>query len=914
MVLKDDAKKGIKRLVDLYEKYKESGDIKNFEGKEENTKTTFILPLFKTLGWDVHNEKNIEVVSEERVLRGAVDYAFRLDGQNKFFVEAKPIGRDLRLDAKQAIEYGVNSGNTWVVLTNFESIIIFNCEWKEKDWWKNALFYPPVFECKNYINEFDKLWLLSKESIAVGKLDEWATNAGKKVPRTPIDKELLSKFLEWRLKLSKDISKKYDYSIEDIEELVQKLLIRLLFIKNCEDRGFETNYKLLPVAEAYKTHKKGMLKLLRRIFDYYENTYDSGIFENGEIDKINFDEGLLSEILNGLYFTPDNYKYNFNVIPADVMGNLYEQYLGNILKKTPERTKLKEGKAHRKEQGIYYTPTYIVDYIVRNTLGELLKNKKVNASKIRVLDPACGSGSFLVKAFDVLNEHYSKDKMYGQKTLTGYSTKEKILQNNIFGVDLDKQAVEIAQLNLLLRIAEKGQKLPLLKQNIKCGNSLIDDEKIAPKTFFKWEEQFADIIKEGGFDVVIGNPPYVNIYLLSQNEKEVKYYQEKYFSAYKKFDLYVLFIEKAIKLLKDNGYFSFIIPDKFLSQPYGLNLRKFILDNCCIEKIVDLTKFKIFEEATVDNVILVLKKEKNGILRNKNKIAIIAPEVDPTQQVGIIENIREVSQSVYKNATENLFRLDIDERKIKLREKIEHGSRFISQFCYVNWGARSGDIKTFVVREKKNSLCKPMLDGRDINRYRINWDNKYLIYDKEKLYNPMFEELFENDKLIIRDVNAKEGIKATFDNERYYTEHTVSLCLLNYQLENVKRRGLSLDKESIQLSKKFSLKYILGLIDSKLVTFYFKTFIGCGLHVYPDNIRALPIKLIPESQQQPIIRLVDKMLSLNKRFNELGDKKTDERTRIEEEIKKTDAEINELVYKIYGITEEEKKIIEESLK
>ncbi|MBM3199727.1 hypothetical protein FJZ53_02230, partial [Candidatus Woesearchaeota archaeon] len=612
MLSKEDAKKEVKRLIDLYEKYKASGDIKNFEGKEQNTKTTFILPLFKALGWDVHNEKNVEVVSEERVLKGAVDYAFRISGQNKFFVEAKPIGSILKDHTKQAIEYGVNSGNTWVVLTSFESIIIFNCEWKEKDWWKNALFGQ--LDYKDYLDNFDMLWLLSKESITNNKLDEYATRVGKKVPRTPIDKELLAKFLDWRLKLSKDISSKQKYSAEEIDELVQKLLIRLLFIKNCEDRDFETNYKLLPVIQAYKTHKKGVLKLLRRIFDYYDQTYDSSIFENGEVDTISFDESLLFEILDGLHSTSDGLRYNFNVIPSDVMGNLYEQYLGHILKKTPQRAKLKEGKAHRKEQGIYYTPTYIVDYIVRNTLGELLKGKKVDASKIRILDPACGSGSFLVKAFDVMNEHYTKDKMYGQKTLTGYSTKERILKDNIFGVDLDKQAAEIAQLNLLLKIAEKGQKLPLLEQNIRIGNSLIDDEKIDKKAF-KWEEQFSEIMKDGGFDVVVGNPPYG----ADLREEDLVFLKGKLATtAIKNYDSYVFFIENAIKLLKEGGLFGFIVPDTFLRKSDMVILREVILNNFKVRSIAEVGA--VFGDAKVtENVVFIFEKCSRKEERGKNK-------------------------------------------------------------------------------------------------------------------------------------------------------------------------------------------------------------------------------------------------------------------------------------------------------
>ena len=389
---------------------------------------------------------------------------------------------------------------------------MFNCEWREKEWWKNALFEQ--MDYKDYIAKFDLLWLLSKESMLNNGLEEYAGKVTKRVPRLPVDKELLQNLLQYRLKISKEIQKSGTYSEEETDELIQKLLSRLLFIRNCEDRGFEAKYKLQPLIELYKLHKKGLMKALAGIFKHYDDTYNSGLFEEREIDKIKFDEKLLAEVIESLYFMSDGTRYNFNVIPADIMGNLYEQYLGHILKKTPERTKLKDGKAHRKEQGIYYTPAYIVDYIVKNTLGELLKDKKVKADKIRILDPACGSGSFLIKAFQAMDEYYkSKDKKYDQTKLdsTGsmYSKKVEILQNNIFGVDLDKQAIELARLNLLLQIAEKGEKLPSIEKKIQCGNSLIDDPAVAGEDkAFKWEERFEDVMDEGGFDVVIGNPPY----------------------------------------------------------------------------------------------------------------------------------------------------------------------------------------------------------------------------------------------------------------------------------------------------------------------------------------------------------------------------------------------------------------------
>jgi type I restriction-modification system DNA methylase subunit len=212
-------------------------------------------------------------------------------------------------------------------------------------------------------------------------------------------------------------------------------------------------------------------------------------------------------------------SYDFSAIEADVLGNIYEQYLGHILKKTRSRATLTESQTRRKGHGIFYTPTSVVSFIVRNTLGKLLednKNKLNSVQQIRVLDPACGSGSFLIKSFDGLNEYYAKhDKNYSQTQLettlenATYTRKLHVLLDHIYSVDLDKQAIEIAQLNLLLKVPERGLRLPLLQQNIKQGNSLIDYSFVYEDKAFNWNEEFPNIIKDGGFDIIIGNPPYI---------------------------------------------------------------------------------------------------------------------------------------------------------------------------------------------------------------------------------------------------------------------------------------------------------------------------------------------------------------------------------------------------------------------
>lgn len=909
MISKEEAKKKIKDLIDKYEDYKRNGELEKLfgRGKEQNTKATFIEPLFEALGWNTRDPSEFD--RESSLIKGRVDYGVLLDKQYKFFIEAKPIvPLDLNKDTKQALGYGVNSGHNWVILTNFEKLIIFNCEWGEKEWWRNAILQ---LELTDYLEKFDLLWILNKENIRNHSMEGYAKTIGKRRPRTPIDKDLLEKFLKWRLKLSKDISKDSKYSQEDIDEFVQKFLVRMLFIRNCEDREFETEYKLLPVVKVYRERKTGLLRFLRKVFDYYHSVYNSGIFEESEIDKIKFNEDMLAEIIEGLDETNEGYKYDFKIIPADVMGNLYEQYLGHILKKT----KIKDGSAHRKEQGIYYTPAYIVDYIVKNTVDELLKDKKVKADNIRILDPACGSGSFLIKAFQAMDEYYKgKDKKYDQTKLdsTGtYSKKVEILKNNIFGVDLDKQAVELARLNLLLQIAEKGEKLPTIKKNIQCGNSLIDDPAVAGEDkAFKWEEKFEDVMKEGGFDVVIGNPPYVDIKQLEPSI--VKYFFSKYSTVENRMNLYAVFVEKSLHLLKEGGYFGFIIPNSILYNESYQKIRALLLDKVTLRKIIRLPD-NVFQNVKVETIILIYQKKKE-ITKNLNCEVFIYSREATINTINKENNpeIINFNQGMWKTEP-NTINISTNAHLITLLNKIEEETKPLIDICDFSLGLTPYDKykghsksqieeRVFHSQTKKNATFKPLLSGGSIVRYGIFWDNKEYISYGNWLGAPREARFFTKPRIIVRQIISGNPL-------RIYAGYTEE------ELYNTQIAFNIVTKEE----EKTPLKYLLLLLNSKLMTFYHKEkYLDPSKNLFQKilivNAKKLPIKIIPIGEQKSFTLLADKMLSLNKRLNELGDKKTDERTRIEEEIKKTDAEIDELVYKLYGITDSEKKIIEESLK
>jgi hypothetical protein len=492
---RSSASEQVKSLVEKYQEIAKEGRADKYN--EEMTKKDFVLPLFDILGWKTSDSR--EVSAEEKVSKKRVDYGFRINGIPKFFLEAKSFKEDLdnRKFIEQAINYSWHKGCTWAILTNFESIKIFNAEVKTTHPWLSQ--FKPTLHCHEFLMRFDDLLLLSKEAFDKGLLDKEAEKWGKKAKKMPIDEQLLDDFTYFRDILGKSVTKlneRKNLSEEELDEAIQRILDRLIFIRNCEDRELEPMTLISNYREWESRGKGHLIESLRNAFVQFDDDYNSKIFAKHLCDELEIDNEVFHKVIEGLYHTKDGEPYDFSIIDADILGTIYEQYLGHILRKTEKRAKLTENHIHRKEQGIYYTPTPIVSFIVANTVGELLRDPKVDAEQVSILDPACGSGSFLIKAFDFLNEYYRvNDKDYKQTKLdviTGipFRTKSRILQNNIFGVDLDKQAVEIAQLNLLLKIAEKKQRLPILEKNIRCGNSLIDDPIISGESLRMGEAVF----------------------------------------------------------------------------------------------------------------------------------------------------------------------------------------------------------------------------------------------------------------------------------------------------------------------------------------------------------------------------------------------------------------------------------------
>lgn len=780
------------RLLSLSEQFKKADKTMS----ERDVCRRFIEPLFEALGWNLRSDEVKEQVSQPA---GRPDYVFYLEGKIAFFLEAKKHGELDDAAIKQAVNYGRNRTKRWVVLSNFQETIILVCDIREDSIRKHVFRWVSL---DNLDEAVDGLLLLSRENFLTGGIDSKAQSEGRVKKTVTVDDELLDDIWSWRTKLIKSIkeSNKKEYTSDELEEIAQTILNRIIFIRTAEDRHHEAkpDETISNIIEAFRHGKAASIaERMNKLFKEYDGIYDSKLFTYSETDTskrhecelVNIGDNTYFEILKGTYYKNELYSYNFGDIPADILGSMYEKYIGRI-------------QSHRKEQGIYYTPTYIVDYIVRNTLGELLKTKKpAEAEKLKVLDMACGSGSFLLRAFEFFDEYHRGKEGPVQQTELDTQTeaakitrRTKILRNNIFGVDLDKKAVEIAQLNLLLKAAETRHRLPMLNDNIQWGNSLIDDEKVAGDAAFKWNERFPDIMAAGGFDVVIGNPPYVQLSMDNNSANLFKTYLiNRFKSSMGRLNTFGFFIKLGIDLLAEGGKLGYIIPNTILTQDYYEELREMILENCKIESIVTFSDLS-FKDAVVENVIIILKKSKSEKSRLENVVSIISVN----ENLSFIKK-NDMLQSYFIQSHKKSFNF-FDKKSMKLKEKLDINAKPLREFLEVNQAiALKHERAKYLLRERRNERCKKVIDGRNIRRYSLRWGGLYLNYDVSAIHSCKREDIFlSNEKIFFRRVGDR--LIATLDKEKFYALNT--LIVMN------KKPGVVQD-----------LKYMLGLFNSNLPEF-----------------------------------------------------------------------------------------------
>ena len=585
--------------------------------KETQLRREFLDPLFKALGWDVDNEQGYaeaykDVVHEDAIKMGratkAPDYSFRIGGVRRFFLEAKKPGANLREDGEAALQlrrYGWSAKLPLSLLSNFGELHVYDCRVKPVKGDKASHSRIKSFFFQEYPERWAELAaILSKNAVLKGAFDRYVEAKKIKKGTAEVDAAFLAEIERWRDLLARNLALRNSVlSQRELNFAVQKTIDRIIFLRMGEDRGIEPYGRLQALLNGGQVYRR-----LFELFRQADDRYNSGLFHfqaekersddlDGLTPNLSLDDTVLKDILKNLYY-PDS-PYEFSVLPGDILGQVYEQFLGKVIRLTAgHQAKVEYKPEVRKAGGVYYTPTYIVDYIVRQTVGQLVEGKKISPRSpltLRVLDPACGSGSFLLGAYQFLLdwhlEQYGKDpgkwakgkqpRLYqaakGVWKLT-INERKRILLDHIFGVDLDPQAVEVTKLSLLLKVLEgedqqsMGQlklfherALPDLGRNIKCGNSLIGpdffrgqqtsllgDDDLARINPFDWAAEFPEIMAGGGFEAVIGNPPYIRIQTMKEwAPREVELYKEHYAAAHKgNYDIYVVFVEKGLDLLQ----------------------------------------------------------------------------------------------------------------------------------------------------------------------------------------------------------------------------------------------------------------------------------------------------------------------------------------------------------------------------
>lgn len=908
MLDKEKAREKLKKLV--------SSIPAHADYNEENLKFQYLDPLLiEVLGWD-----RKDIVKEQQILKGRADYVLKIGNEEVMVIEAKRPSASLGGDAgRQAVSYAYHRKIKFAVLTNFKEIKVYHALSNIKNIDNNLLKFEDGgyfrFTFDNFLENFDKLLLLSKNSLEKHELNTLLSKKDERAAK-PVDTSILLDLLQIRDWLSKDLKKlRMDLTKEQIDEAVQILIDRFIFMRSVEDRGLEGRNFLLGIIKDFNEGRirKRLWDAMREQFNIFDQKYNSKLFFKGilESEEIFFDDETIKNTIRALYFgTKDQQaRYMFNEIPGDLLGSIYEQYLGTVLEGTEKRVRLDLESGKRKKMGIYYTPSYIVDYIVKNTVGEYLQSKTIDEIlEVKILDPACGSGSFIVRAFQEFCQAIEERLKQGEKpqkwkTFDHYkerltlNQKATILESCIFGVDLDEKAVELARLNLLLKLLEdethetRRRILPNMGKNIQEGNSLIDDYKVSEKAF-NWNsrEKFGEIMKDGGFDVVIGNPPYVFGGGIGISTKEKEFFKKKYTSGTRKLNLFSLFIEQSISLLKNEGFLSFILPNTFLRVTSYEDIRKSILATTKILKINNMHA-GVFEGVTASTIILILNKEKEQKIRETNNVKIFE---------GLNDNYVSKPQIAFKRKL-HIFDLGFSELNDKILDKLEKDSTNLGSICkeLIFGVVITKNIKEVVSKKKLDNRYKKFLEGRDIERYRINFSDKFLLYEKSKLHRARTPEIFEaKEKILVQRISGgKKPLKAAYDNEKYYNKESINNIII--------------------ADERFNIKYILALLNSNLINWFyalkFTNLSTLTVNVSKAYLSEIPIKDISGNEQIKIITLVDEMLNFKKEIledNLIGK----EKERIERRIKDTDYKIDQEIYNLYSLTKDEIKTVEESLK
>ncbi|PWI48558.1 hypothetical protein CEE45_05810 [Candidatus Heimdallarchaeota archaeon B3_Heim] len=904
---------------------------------EAETRVVYIDRLLRDCNWDIEELIKSRVLKlEPQEDRRVLDYLFseHVDSDVKTIViEAKRTGVNFRITDKnlpdfkhkntkkaidQAHEYATKMGIPWFVVSNGKQWFVYKTFTPHKQLSDLCLLTVRSDDdernltvLKNLLriddNKYhlinDRLTILMRNQFRVQDTIEKITSLLKEHYEKLKDNITVLESTEEKVIQSGVSMNVYFHKIR------MRLLQKLIFVKSIEYWGIEPNR----LSDDYKAVFKDLIEetpswnLIDLTFKKINKRYNGPLFVDDEL----FDHGyeIKEEYIEELI---DEFsKLNYQNLTEDILGDIYEHFLAEIVKfSTTDENE-------RKLKGQYYTPSYVVDHIVRETLIPFLSSFNGDLRKIKILDPACGSGSFLIKVYNVLKTEYARRKSiaigewktkdgslfverikveFDEKIAREYDPVNDPIKYNIFGIDIVPEAVDLTKMNLMFHkligdkslygayqnldfLPSESQRMFLL-ENIKNNDSLITD----------WNVLFGF----SSFDIIIGNPPYVEYNNLPNDYRDILTPLFSY--QYQRYDLYLLFVEKCLFNLRESGSFSFIIPGSLLDEQNAIKIRELILKEFSLQFLVDLRDYKVFPEATIDTIIFhIVKKEQTS------EVKINKPLEDPRDNQILMLSAFALNVSNFSQLKDLSWRL-ISNEDWELYKKMNENSIKLSDVCYITNGIQISPLSSFESRVPKtvNGLVtKPYLKGKQITQYYISdkggtyflyTDDKdyYLQLQKEgwdfaddpKSWKAKFSELLINPKIVIPRIAGK-NIKGAFDPEERIIHQTVLIVIQKDYIKDVERKKFgksapSLSEEELLLSKSYNIKYLLGVINSGTILGYFNKFLGNGLDVLKHNVENFPVPRINDAEQTEVIDLVNILEITSMQFNVINERFSDE--------------------------------------
>lgn len=929
--------------------------------KEAHIRQSLIDPLLAALGWDVNNKAMTapqyrEVVPEDSLdvegQQKAPDYTFRVGSLPKFYAEAKKCGVNIGSDPAPAFQlrrYGWSAKLALSILTDFEELSVYDCTIRPRPGEKASRARIQHFRFEEYADRWPELWdIFSREAVWSGAFDQYAASKRKR-GTSEVDTEFLKEMEGWRLALAGNIARRNkQLSLDDLNEAVQLTIDRVVFLRMAEDRGLEPYEQLLKLCERADIYSRFMHDLSRRA----DEKYNSGLFhfktEGGISEapdritpKLIVDDRVFKPILQSLYFAHGS-PYHFGVLPVEILGTVYERFLGKVIRLTAgHQAKIEEKPEVRRAGGVYYTPAYIVDYIVGQTVAQQIGGRSPDqlaglksGAPFRILDMACGSGSFLLGAYQCLLEYclnwYSehkpgnfkkaiyRDSRDGHWRLT-IEERKRLLTTHIFGVDIDPQAVEVTKLSLLLKVLEGetdqslslsqlpfgDRALPNLADNIQRGNSLINTDYFSGVLIahpdelkrvhpFDWKLRFPKVMKAGGFDCIVGNPPYV-FTRETMPSADRRYYSEKFTLSWEKQNTYMLFMEQLFSLLKQTGLGAFIVPNSWLTIESAKLLRQAYLKR--LVQVVDLN-YPAFHGVSMEPSIFVAKgtdtKKTIGLVRVESAEKLAGSVCQPVARA----SLQRQNRIVFHGSG-------------KVSDAIDHiiaGSRPLSEVFDVRCGLQAyergkghppqsaedvaGHIFDRQRRENKDSF--KYLEGRDVQRYVTQWSGLWMQYGPW-LSQPREIGLFTRPRILLREITGREPYCLNFA--------FIDLPFLN------NKSVLNILDHNDDIS---NLRSLIGLLNSRLISFFYKqNAVKSGRKIFPKVVvKDLGQFPIPKAfvKHNRIIALVESIEGLHKQL--VASESARNTGVVERQISATNREIDQIVYQLYELTAQEIEVIE----